>query len=284
MECLCVQGNLKSMKIFDFYIIFVNLVKKIRAHGHTIKTMVIAEIRSRYIDTIGGLIWALVHPLLIVLVYWFVFSVGFKVTPPGGVPFILVFLSGFIPWIIVNETLLGSANVIQANSHLVTKTVFPTEILPLVRLLVSMVNHFVMLLVLLVIMFVSDISFSVYNFQFIYYLFALTVFILGLSWLFSSINLFFRDTAHILQALLPLWFWLTPIVWFREMIPQKYQWLLDLNPLVYIVEGYKKSFIYHSPFWEDLHGAAYFWAVGLAAFVLGGLVFRKLKPEFAEVL
>lgn len=272
------------MKIFDFYIISVNLVKKFRVHGHTIKTMAITEIRSRYVDTLGGLIWALVHPLLIILVYWFVFSVGFKVTPPGGVPFIVVFLSGFIPWIIVNETLMGNANIIQANSHLVTKTVFPTEILPVVRLLVSMVTHFVMLLVLLVIMFVSDISFSVYNFQFIYYLFALTVFILGLSWLFSSINLFFRDTAHILQALLPLWFWLTPIVWFRDMIPQKYQWLLDLNPLVYIVEGYRKSFIYHSPFWEDLHSAAYFWAVGLTAFVVGGLVFRKLKPEFAEVL
>ncbi len=272
------------MKVFDFYIIFVNLVKKFRVHGHTIRTMAITEIRSRYVDTIGGLIWALVHPLLIILVYWFVFSVGFKVTPPGGVPFILVFLSGFIPWIIVNETLAGSTNIIQANSHLVTKTVFPTEILPVVRLLVSLVTHFVMLLVLLVIMFVSDISFSVYNFQFLYYLFALTVFILGLSWLFSSVNLFFRDTAHILQALLPLWFWLTPIVWFRDMIPQKYQWFLDLNPLVYIVEGYKKSFIYHAPFWEDLHSAAYFWTVGLVAFVCGGLVFRKLKPEFAEVL
>jgi len=272
------------MKIFDFYIIFVNLIKKFRVHGGTIKTMAITEIRSRYVDTIGGLIWAVIHPLLIILVYWFVFSVGFKITPPGGAPFILVFLSGFIPWIIFNETLMANANVIQSNSHLVTKTVFPTEILPVVRLLVSLVNHFIMLFILLIIIFISDISFSIYNLQFLYYLFALTVLILGLSWLVASINLFFRDTAHILQALLPLWFWLTPIVWFREMIPQKYQWIIDLNPLVYIVEGYKKSFIYHSPFWEDIPSAIYFWGIGLVAFVMGGLVFRKLKPEFAEVL
>ncbi|MDH5763315.1 MAG: ABC transporter permease [Nitrospinota bacterium] len=272
------------MKIFDFYIISVNLVKKLRVHGGTIKSMAITEIRSRYVDTIGGLIWALIHPLLVILVYWFVFSVGFKITPPGGVPFILVFLSGFIPWIIFNETLMGNTNVLQTHSHLVTKTVFPTEILPVIRLLVSMVTHFVMLFFLLIIMFVLDVSFSIYNFQFIYYLFALTVLILGLSWLCSSVNLFFRDTAQILQALLPLWFWLTPIVWFRDMIPDKYQWILDLNPLVYIVEGYKKSFIYHSPFWEDLPSAANFWAVGILAFVIGGLVFRKLKPEFAEVL
>ena len=272
------------MKIIDFYIIFVNLIKKFRVHGGTIKTMAITEIRSRYVDTIGGLIWAVVHPLLIILVYWFVFSVGFKITPPGGAPFILVFLSGFIPWTIFNETLVSNTRVIQANSHLVTKTVFPTEILPVVRLLVSLVTHFIMLFVLMIIIFISDISFSIYNFQFLYYLFALTILTLGLSWLLSSINLFFRDTAHILQALLPLWFWLTPIVWFREMIPQQYQWLLDLNPLVYIVEGYKKSFIYYSPFWEDISSAAYFWSIGIVAFVVGGLVFRKLKPEFAEVL
>jgi len=185
------------MKVFDFYIIFVNLIKKSRIHGGTIKTMAITEIRSRYVDTIGGLIWAVIHPLLIIMVYWFVFSVGFKITPPGGVPFILVFLSGFIPWIIFNETLMANANVIQANSHLVTKTVFPTEILPVVRLLVSMVTHFIMLFILVIIISISDISFSIYNLQFIYYLFALTVLILGLSWLFASINLFFRDTALI---------------------------------------------------------------------------------------
>jgi len=272
------------MKIYDFYIIFVNLAKKFRVHGATIKTMAIREIRTRYVDTIGGLIWVLVHPLLVILVYWFVFSVGFRITPPGGVPFILVFLSGFVPWILFNETLTGNIYVLRNNSHLVTKTVFPTEILPVVPLLVSLVAHGVMLVVLLIIMFVSGVSYSIYNFQFLYYLFALTVLILGFSWLFSSINLFFRDTGHIVQALLPLWFWLTPIVWFRDMIPQQYQWFIDLNPLVYIVEGYKKSFIYHTPFWEDLQSGAYFWGVGLVAFVIGGLVFRKLKPEFAEVL
>ena len=272
------------MKIFDFYIILVNLIKKFHAHGTTLKLMAITEIRSRYVDTIGGLAWAMVHPLLIIGVYWFVFSVGFRITPPGGVPFILVFLSGYIPWILFNETLMGNINVLQNNSHLVTKTVFPTEILPMVRLLVSLVTHGVMVAVLLIIMFVSGVSYSIYNFQFLYYLFALTFLILGFSWLFSSINLFFRDTGQIVQALLPLWFWLTPIVWFRDMIPLKYQWFIDLNPLVYIVEGYKKSFIYPAPFWEDIHSAAYFWGIGLAAFVAGGLIFRKLKPEFAEVL
>ena len=272
------------MKAVDFYIIFVNLIKKLSLHARTIKAMAITEIRSRYVDTIGGLVWAVAHPLLVILVYWIVFSVGFKITPPGGVPFILVFLSGFIPWIIFNETLLSNTSVIQTHSHLATKTVFPTEILPVVRLLVSLVTHFIMLLVLLAIISVSDISFSIYNFQFLYYLFALSMLILGLSWLFSSINLFFKDTAHILQALLPLWFWLTPIVWFKEMIPVNYQWVLALNPLGYIVEGYKKSFIYHTPFWEDTASTIFFWTAGLTALVMGGLVFRKLKPEFAEVL
>ncbi|MGP0630174.1 ABC transporter permease [Nitrospina sp. 32_T5] len=263
---------------------FRNLFIKIYTHREVIKSMVGQELKDRYINTIGGLVWALIHPFLVVFTYWFVFSVGFRVTVPGDVPFIVVFLCGFIPWMIFSESLSANTNILLTQSHLITKTVFPTEILPLIPLLLSLVSHFVLLLFFLMIMIISGINFSIYNFQFIYYLFALSIFLIGLSWLLSSINIFFRDLGQIVKAILPLWFWLTPIVWMKSMIPEKYHLFIDLNPLFYIVEGYRQSFIYHAPFWQDLRLGAYFWSCTLFIFLLGGLIFKKLKPEFPEVL
>jgi lipopolysaccharide transport system permease protein/teichoic acid transport system permease protein len=249
-----------------------------------IRAMVIREIQSRYIGTVGGLVWSIIHPLMTVIVYWFVFSVGFRVKPQGNAPFIIVFLCGLIPWFMFTEALITSAGAISANSHLVTKTVFPTEILPVVYLFTSLVTHCVMLIILVVVLLCSSVSFSFYNFQFLYYLFALSVFSLGLSWFFSAVNIFYKDIGQTLSVVLNMWFWFTPIVWPLDMIPNRYQSLVKLNPVYYIVEGYRSSFIYHLPLWHNYRTGLYFWAVCISVLAIGAFTFKKLKPEFAEVL
>ena len=97
-------------------------------------------------------------------------------------------------------------------------------------------------------------------------------------------NVFYRDISQALGVLLNLWFWMTPIVWLMEMIPEKYAYFLNFNPMMYIVMGYKYSFIYHIPFWHHYKTGIYFWSVSLLFFVVGGLIYRKLKMEFTEVL
>jgi lipopolysaccharide transport system permease protein/teichoic acid transport system permease protein len=167
---------------------------------------------------------------------------------------------------------------------LITKTVFPTEILPLVYLLASLITHVIMLIILFIVLLINNISLSIYNFQFLYYLFALLVFSLGLGWFFSALNVFYKDVGQILGVVLNVWFWFTPIVWPQEIIPLKYQCILKLNPIYYIVDGYKSSFIYHSSIWHNPRGVIYFWIVCVMVFIIGALTFRKLKPEFPEVL
>ena len=112
----------------------------------------------------------------------------------------------------------------------------------------------------------------------------LSVFCLGLGWVFAALNVYFRDIGQVLAVILNLWFWLTPIVWLPEMIPEKFRIFMILNPMYYIVEGYKNSFIYHVPFWQDLYMGLYFWGVSLLILCVGGMIFRRLKMEFAEVL
>ncbi len=261
-----------------------NFLKQIYIHRSMIKVMAIREIQTRYVGTLAGFVWFIINPLMMLLVYWFIFSVGFKVKPAGNVPFVVVFFCGLIPWTTFSETLAANTNAIIGNAGLVKKTVFPTEILPLVNLVASLVSHCIMLVILMVLLLLNNIPSSLYIFQFLYYLAALSVFALGLSWFLSAVNVFYRDVGLMLSVLLNMWFWLTPIVWGIEMIPEEYQYIIKLNPIYYIVDGYKSSFIYHVPFWHNYHLGIYFWGVCLSMFLFGGLIFRKLKPEFADVL
>ena len=249
-----------------------------------IKAMAIRDIQSRYMGTLGGFVWFIIQPLSIALVYWFVFSVGFKVQPAGGVPFIVVFLCGLIPWSLFAEALSTSALAISSNANLVTKTIFPTEILPVVSLVASLFTHALMMLIFTIIMLINNIPFSFYNLQVFYYLFALAVFSLGLGWFLSAINVFYKDVGQALNVLLNLWFWATPVVWLQDIFPQKYLWILKLNPMYYVVDGYRSSFVYHSSIWHNPCQVIFFWIVCIPVFIVGALTFKKLKSEFAEVL
>ena len=262
----------------------LNFLKKIHRNRRLIIAMAAREIQSRYIGTLGGLAWSIINPLMFILVYWFVFSVGFRVQPAGNVPFIVVFLCGLIPWSMFSEALTTSTGTISANSHLVTKTVFPTEILPIVNIVASLITHTIMLFIFIIVMIFNKIPLSFYNFQFIYYLSGLILFSLGFGWFLSAINVFFKDIGQVVSVVLNIWFWFTPIVWPQEMIPEKFQFIIKLNPMYYIIDGYRASFIYHSPIWHNPRGGVYFWLVSLAVFIIGGLTFRRLKPDFAEVL
>jgi lipopolysaccharide transport system permease protein/teichoic acid transport system permease protein len=95
---------------------------------------------------------------------------------------------------------------------------------------------------------------------------------------------FFKDTGQFIAMMLQFGFWLTPIFWSMKMVPEKYHWIVQLNPLVYIIDGYRNSMIYHQWFWNDINMTLYFWLVTPGIFILGGLTFRKLRPHFTDVL
>jgi lipopolysaccharide transport system permease protein/teichoic acid transport system permease protein len=262
----------------------LNFLRRIYKYRSVIAAMALQEVKNKYIGTLGGIVWSIINPLLIIFVYWFVFSMGLKVQPIGNVPFIVYFCAGLLPWLTFSETLTTNTNTLSQKSYLIKKMVFPTEILPIVNLTANLITHVIMLTIFFIILMFSGISFSLINLQFLYYLMALCIFSIGLSWLLSSVNVFFPDTTVILGVITNIWFWLTPIVWIIEMLPSDYHVFIKLNPMFYIVDGYRKSFIYHTPLWEDYGMGVYFWGISLILFIVGGMIFRRLKPEFADVL
>ncbi len=246
------------------------------------------DFRNRYVGAMLGLVWSFVQPLVMTLILWAVITLAFNTNAVRGVPFALWLLTGLAAWNYFSEALFMTTGVFQEYAFLVKKVRFDITILPLVKIGSTLVAHIIFLLIVMLILWSSGIWPSLYWLQLLYYMLALVMLLQGLSWLTSALNVFARDVAYIVNVLLQFGFWMTPIFWDSGMLPERYQQSLalfiKLNPLAYIVLGYRQSFFLHTPFWADMSATLYFWAITGALLLAGGLVFRKLKPHFADVL
>jgi len=270
------------MKLFfSKFLVFIQLLASQR---YLVFSMAKREIAEQYVGSLLGFVWTFIKPLVMICVFWFVFSVGFKSRPMGDTPFVVWLASGLAPWFCFAETVMASTGAVVGNSALVKKTLFPAQILPVVKLLSGIITHGVFLVILFGLMLLQGIDIRFHLLQFVYYLFCLSVLILGCSWFCASLNVFLRDIGQIVGVVLQVGFWATPIFWDIGMMPEKVQFWLKLNPVYYIVQGYRESFIAFVPFWEHGFYNLYFWAVASAIFVFGAYVFSKLKPQFADVL
>ncbi|WP_226000463.1 ABC transporter permease [Paenibacillus sp. BJ-4] len=243
-----------------------------------------SDFKKRYMGSYLGTVWAFIQPLVTILLFWFVFQVGFRSTPIDDAPFILWLICAMIPWNFFAEAWQTSTTSVLDNNFLVKKVVFKLEILPIIRIYSSLFVHLFFLVFLVIMFAVYKYDFTVYYFQIFYYLIATFLLVVGLSWITSSILLFFKDTSQIVALLVQFGFWLTPIMYPLKMIPEKYSFLFKANPMYYITDGYRRIFIYRQWFWQDMKLTIYFWVVTLAMLIVGYFLYRKLKPHFADVI
>ena len=242
------------------------------------------DFKQKYLGSYLGILWAFIQPTITVLIFWFVFQVGFKAQPINDVPFILWLIAGMFPWFFFADAVSNATNSVMENAYLVKKIVFKVAFLPLIKIFSALIVHLFFIIFMYVLFVVYGYSFDLYWLQTFYYLFAMMVLILGISYITSSVVIFFRDIGQLVAMLLQFGFWMTPIFWAIGTIPEKYHFLLKLNPLVYIIEGYRDSMINHIWFWEKPTMTLYFWAVALIMLAIGFSTFKKLKPHFADVL
>jgi len=246
--------------------------------------MVKRDLESEHIGSLLGFTWTFLNPIVMIVIYWAIFSVGFKVRPTHGAPFVVWLCAGMAIWLVFSNTVNGSSGVVVANSALLKKTYFPAQILPVVKTISSLVTHAIFLGILLVLILCEGVPFSIYYFQIFYYLFCTSVLALGLGWILSALNAFIRDIHQITNVLLQLGFWTTPIFWDISMMPEGFRAVLRCNPMFYVVQGYRDSLIYASPFWSAPLQTLVFWLFTLALFGSGAILFKRLQPHFADVL
>lgn len=260
------------------------VIHDMRTNGNLVLKLAKNDIKSRYAGSFFGMVWAFVQPLMTMLVFWFVFQVGFKNPPVENVPFILWFAAGYIPWIYFNDGILSSSNCLFEYHYLVKMIRFPIMNLPFIKILSSLFIHIFFIAFLFILYTIYGYTFSPMWFQAFYYSACITFLMTGLSWIVSSVTVFFKDFGQIVNIILQLGFWATPIFWAPANMNPGVVAILKYNPLYYIVEGYRDSFINGVGFWE--HGALtiYFWIVSAVVFVVGILLFRKLRPHFADII
>lgn len=243
-----------------------------------------SDLKNRYVGSILGIVWGFIQPLVTILIFWFVFQVGFKSMPVDNFPFILWLLCAMIPWFFFSDSLNGATISIIENSYLVKKVNFKVWILPIVKILSAFYIHIFFIIFLFFMFYIYDYNFNIYNIQFIYYLFATIILLIGFSYLTSSLVIFLKDIGQFVGMILQFGFWITPIFWSLEILPDKYLLLIKLNPIFYITEGYRSAFIYEQWFWEKPYMTLYFWVFTISCLILGVFVFKKLKKHFADVL
>lgn len=242
------------------------------------------DLQTRYLGSYLGIIWAFVQPLVTILIFWFVFQIGFKSAPVNDFPFILWLICGMVPWFFFSEALQGATNSVLDNNYLVKKIVFRVSSLPIIRILSSLFIHLFFILVVFGMFLLYGYKPSIYNIQVIYYLFATVILLLGLSWITSSLVVFLRDLGQIIAIVIQFGFWLTPICWSFKIMPEKYQFFVRLNPAYYIIEGYRDSFINHVWFWQHYNLTIGYWVITSGMFIAGVLLFKRLRPHFADVI
>lgn len=242
------------------------------------------DFKARYSYSLLGTIWAFIQPLITILVFWFVFQMGFKSAPINDIPYILWFIPAYIPWIFFGDILNSSAGCMQEYNYLVKKVRFDVEILPAVKIVSSSFVHLFFIGFIFVIFVLYGAPLSVFTLQALYYTLALTFLGFGLSMLISSVTVLFKDFVQIVNIFLQVGFWSIPIFWNPETMEPWVLLILKLNPMYYIVNGYRDSFIYNIPFWRHPVYSTYFWCFSLFIFITGCLLFLKLRPHFADEL
>ncbi|MFH1155449.1 MAG: ABC transporter permease [Pseudomonadota bacterium] len=242
------------------------------------------DFKSKYLGSYLGLLWAFIHPMVTISVLWFVFEVGFKSKPVNDCPFILWLMTGMIPWFFFADAFASSSNCILEYSYLVKKVLFRVSTLPIVKILSAAFIHVFFILVILMAFRFYKYPFDRYMLQILYYFPAVLFLLLGISWLTSSLSIFLKDIGQVIAVLLQFGFWLTPIFWSLDLLPERYHPIIKLNPVYYIIQGYRDTFIHKVWFWQHPHYTIYFWSFALVMFVGGGLIFKRLKPHFADVL
>jgi ABC-type polysaccharide/polyol phosphate export permease len=246
------------------------------------------DLRSRCLGSTLGFIWAFIQPFVMTIILYFVVSLAFRANAVRGAPFIAWLLAGMSAWSFFSDAWNQATNVFYEYAFLVRKVNFRLFNLPLVKILTALAVQLVFLLIVAAVLLFSHVAVSWSWLAVLYYLAAAAILLAGLSYLSAALNVFSRDVGHIVSVGLQFGFWLTPVFWDFTMLPlQGYPLLvklLRLNPLVYIVEGYRNSLLFNAPFAASRWETAYFWIFAFLMLVIGVLIFRKLRPQFADVL
>lgn len=287
----CLVLDLMVLVFLKFFKKIVMLPVELFQNRKLIFDLAKNDFKTQFAGSYLGIVWAFVQPVVTVLVYWFVFEKGLKAgamnTKAGiNVPFVLWLVAGIVPWFFFQDALNGGTNALTQYSYLVKKVVFKISILPIVKVISALFVH-LFFIAFTVVLYAAYHNYpDLYTLQIVYYSFCMILFVLGIVYATCAIVVFFKDLTQIINIVLQVGIWMTPIMWNIDTMDLNpiLITIFKLNPMYYVVSGYRDSLINKIGFWENPELTLYFWIVTAILFGLGSLIFRRLKVHFADVL
>jgi lipopolysaccharide transport system permease protein len=263
--------------------LFSNLASLFRYRG-LIQSLVARDLKARYRGSMLGFFWSFVNPLMLLLVYSFVFSTIMPNTTKGIQPYALFMFCGILPWTWFSAALSESTNSLISGGNLIKKVLFPAEVLPIVSVLTNMVNFFLGLLILVPsLIFYHRLHLSLDLLWFPVAVLVQLVFSLGLALVLSALTVHFRDIRDLLANILTLWFFATPIIysWTQDNV-KAYKALFDLNPFTHLAISYQEI-LFFGPVghWKWLLALG---GYSVLQFLAAYWLFDRLRDSFAEAV
>ncbi|MFQ5875801.1 MAG: ABC transporter permease [Dehalococcoidia bacterium] len=256
-------------------------LSRLAGHWELFLTLLLRDIKVRYRQSVLGLYWAVLHPVAIALVFTLAFSFIVRIST-GDVPYFLFALAGLPAWNFFGHGLADSTESLVRHTNLVTKVAFPKELLPLSSVCARALDFFGSLIVVVALSLIlgQGIHPSLLWVPFVFIL--LTLFTTGLGLFFAMSNLYFRDMRQVVTVLLPLWMYMTPIIYPPDLVPEAFRFLLWLNPLAGLVTATRNAVLYGtSPDWLPLLSTV---VATLVVLTLAYVLFKRKEPAFAEVV
>jgi lipopolysaccharide transport system permease protein len=243
--------------------------------------LVIREIKIRYKQSILGIAWAVFQPLLMMVIFTIVFSY-FARMPSDGIPYPLFSYSALLPWIFFSSAINKSTHSLVNNRNLITKVYFPREILPITSIITALIDFGVASIVFIGLLIFYQVDVSWYILLLLPIIIIQVFLVLGLSLFFSSLNVFFRDIGQVVPLLIQVWMYLSPIVYPISLVPEKVRYLYILNPMVGIIDSYRKVIIQGTA--PDFTYLSVSLIVTFIICFFSNKFFRRLEMSFADII
>ena len=255
----------------------MELFKNLFQYRELLKTNVQKEIRGKYKGSFLGVLWSFLNPLLMVLVYALVFPYIMRVKQDNYLVFLI---TGVIPWNFFTTCVTSGCNCVWINGGIIKKVYFPREILPISVVASGLINFLISCIIILIFVIGSGIM-PTFNLLWLPVIAIIQAFLtLGVLFILSAINVYVRDIEYLVGFILQLIFYATPILYNATMFPEKYRWILYLNPMTHIIDAYRSIFYYG--LMPELKSLVFIGILSLCVFIVGYQIFRKLEKGFAE--
>jgi len=255
-------------------------LKELWAYRELLWVLTLRDIKVRYKQTVLGVVWALIQPVMLMVVFSIFFGRLAKI-PSDGYPYPIFVYAALLPWVFFANAISSSASSVVGSANLISKVYFPRLIIPLASIGAGLIDFAIATLVLLLLMIFYGVGWSVNLLAAPVLVVAVLFTALGIGTFLSALNVAYRDFRYVIPFLIQLWMFATPVVYPASLVPEKWQWILYLNPMAGLIEGFRSAFL-GRPF--DFEALGISFAVAVIIFLIGVAYFEKVERRFADII